>query len=291
MTTISSRYDINNYSSTVTAIIDKPDYYPIETVLRSNLLLIKWKLLGSFKSADLSNLIGTFRIHRKTPLGELEPVDFNLKVNNQKQNYIQFLDVPQSEFGYKIDVLNPVGVVKSTLQILEYTPPTTFINNSNPNMSSTYGNDQIVIDNSAIAAAILAGDAATISAINALPNNVADAIANNAMNTQVSPPLVIGTTAVGVLPSDPNRQVVEIANRGNTKMRIRVSNVAPAASTTYQNIDFTTELIAAVGAVGSIGYKAGGTWVASPEQAKSPIYIISDGAGGSIVTTTTVTAP
>jgi hypothetical protein len=289
---INPLFDPLNYLYRCGENIYKKDYQLIDKKFESFRLLIKWKVVGNFKGTKQSDLRGILRVHRDTPLGEMEPQDFtfNLSRVSPAKTYVQFLTLaPIPGFTYKIEALNPVGVEKSSLEISEYIPPPVFFQNNS--MSNTYGNDQIIIDNSAIAAAIVAGDTATINAINALPNNMADAIANNAMNTNVSAPLTINTSPTLALAADPNRQVVEIANRGNTKMRIRVSNVAPPASTTYQNIDFTTELIAAVGTVGSAGYKAGGTWVASPEQAKSPIYIISDAAGGTIVTTTTVTAP
>jgi hypothetical protein len=289
---INPLFDPLNYLYRCGENIYKKDYQLIDKEFESNRLLIRWKVVGNFKGTPQGNLKGVLRVHRKTPLGEIEPQDFtfNLSRVSPAKTYVQFLELsPVPGFTYKIEALNPVGVEKSSLEISEYIAPITFFTNNS--MSNTYGNDQIIIDNSALAAAIVAGDVATITAINALPNSVADAIANNAMNTNVSNPLTINTSPTLILAADPNRQVVEIANRGNTKMRIRVSNVAPAASTTYQNIDFTTELIAATGAVGSPGYKAGGTWVASPEQAKSPIYIISDAAGGTVVTTTTVTAP
>jgi hypothetical protein len=289
---INSLFDPLNYLYRCGENIYKKDYQLIDKEFESNRLLIRWKVVGNFKGTLQSDLRGVLRIHRKTLLGDMEPQDFtfNLSRVSPAKTYVQFLNLsPVPGFSYKVEALNPVGVEKSFLEISEYIPPSTFpINNS---MSNTYGNEQIIIDTSALAAAIVAGDAATIAAVNALPNNLADAIANNAMNTNVSAPLTINTSPTLALAGDPNRQVVEIANRGNTKMRIRVSDVAPPASTTYQNIDFTTELIAAVGAVGSASYKAGGTWVASPEQAKSAIYVISNAAGGTIVITSTVTAP
>lgn len=289
------KYDETNYLKHGAVIIGTSDFRQLETLFYASTLLIKWQTIGSFKSLNSSDLIGTIRLSRDTPLGAERPRDYQIKVDRLTKNedpYINFLEFNlDSELPYLLSISNPVGVPKTQIEIWEYQPPANFLNSNNVNMSGTYGNDQIIIDNSAITAAIAASNVTTVAAINALPGNIADSIANNAMTTSISNPIAIGITPVTVFAAAANRQVVEIANRGNTKLRVIVSDAPPVTGTTYANAPFTVELIAAVGAVGSAGYKPGGTWVADTEQAKSAIYVISDNPNGSIVTTVTATAP
>lgn len=288
--TTSPQFDIDNYSPKRNFIINN-DFQLLDVTFESSILLVKWKTLGTFKGAEQSNLIGTFRILRNTPLGELEPLDIQLKVFRKKE-YIQFTSIPSNEFGYQIEILNPVGIIRTEVIIQEFIPPINYLNPLQVSqMGTTYGNDPSG-DNSALIAAIASGDAAQIAAINALPNNVADAIANNQMFSAVSAPISVGTGFINVIPSDPNRQALEVANRGNSKLKLFISNVAPASGLTFLTANSNTvELIAATGTLGTNGYKPGGTWVANPEQAKSAVYAISDNANGSVVISTTVTAP
>jgi hypothetical protein len=293
---ISSKYDINNYSKKGSLIIGTQSDLNVGQLLdrytfESSLLLIKWSTVGVWKGSQLSNLIGTIRVLRDSPLGELEPIDYQLRVSPKKA-YIQFLTL-NPELPYQLEVFNPDGIAKTNLEIWEFIQPINYLN-SNNSMSGTYGNDpiQVNVDNSALAAAIVAGDMATIQAINALPNNMADAAANNAMQTLDPVIASVGASFSNAVASNPNRQAIEVSNRGGTKIKIYTGTTAPATSATFANTgNDVIELVAATGTPGTPGYKAGGTWVATEAQSKSAVWLISSAAGGSVTISQTVTAP
>lgn len=144
---INSKFNLENYSQSINVIIDTNPYPRIETVLFSNLLLVKWSLLGNFKSAEQSDLLGTLRVHSETPLGILQPIDYQLSVNTSKTNYIQLLNVINRECGYQIEVINPIGVVKSSLSVSEYINPVSYlIKNKQLAVGDTFINNLVQIE-------------------------------------------------------------------------------------------------------------------------------------------------
>jgi hypothetical protein len=274
MQQISSRYDISNYSSSISLIIDRPDYPKIETELFASLLLIKWQLLGKFKvQLNQQNLIGTIRIYRVTPLGELEPIDYQLKVSDTDKQYIQFIDIPYSEFRYKIKVSNPTGVVKSKLQIFEYKQPS--------NMPPSF--DNVSLDLSGLTAATT-GNATALGAIaqtlSVQPDLIADAIANNKMLVDNLPIVAVGIAVVTALLPDRTRQAVSLKNQSTgNKIKLWICDILPAGVTSYSSDGYIVELI------------PGGSYECQDKEGKSSIFAVSNTAGAKLAITTTRTAP
>jgi hypothetical protein len=113
------KYDPNNYLKHQTIPIIQ-DNHKINESFGSSLLRIKWWGTGITKILPLPDLIGTFRIHQTTPFGDLEPEEYQVKISDSKKIYVQFLTIRRPDFKYRIEVLHPVGITRSHLEIWEY---------------------------------------------------------------------------------------------------------------------------------------------------------------------------
>jgi len=118
---INPKYDLNNYIKHTTIPV-LTDNQQISELFRSDLLRIKWfsTPLGRLPADNK----GSLRIHQKTPLGNLKPIDFPLIVDTAKDVYIQFLQIsPKPDFEYEIEIISPIGMTRSLIEIWEYTLP------------------------------------------------------------------------------------------------------------------------------------------------------------------------
>lgn len=129
---INTKYDPNNYLKHL-AVSVISDNQKINQLFGSYSLRVRW-WHDNPKMSPQSDLIGTLRVHMDTPFGAVEPRDYQFKISSHKQIYVQFLTIPIPEFEYKIEVIHPVGLTRSKIELWEYISPKTFIdyNSSNP---------------------------------------------------------------------------------------------------------------------------------------------------------------
>jgi hypothetical protein len=147
------KYDPNNYRKRNPLIIFNKDYQKIDELFGSALLMIRWQIIDRIKLPQLP-LIGTIRARTITPLGELEPHDYQLKVTDKPipfKPFVHFLSIVNPEFEYSLEINNPTGVAKTSIEIWEYIEPTNYLNQS-PIIMPTFQPE----DNSAIIAALQA---------------------------------------------------------------------------------------------------------------------------------------
>jgi hypothetical protein len=121
---INPKYDPNNYLKHL-AIAVITDNQKINQLFGSYLLMIKWWAINTEKILPKPDLIGRLRIHLSTPFGELEPQEYSLRVSDHKRVYVQFLTIPQPDYQYRIEVIHPVGIARSMLEVWEYVDPYT----------------------------------------------------------------------------------------------------------------------------------------------------------------------
>jgi hypothetical protein len=132
---INPKYDPTNYLKHL-AIPVITDNQKINQLFGSYLLRVRW-WHDNPKVSLPSDLIGTLRVHTDTPFGALEPRDYRFKVSSHKQIYVQFLTIPIPEFEYKIEVIHPVGLTRSKIELWEYMPPQIFTENNLASSSSS----------------------------------------------------------------------------------------------------------------------------------------------------------
>jgi hypothetical protein len=156
---INPKYDPSNYLKHL-AVAVITDNQKINQLFGSYLLRVRW-WHDNPKLLPQSDLIGTLRIHTETPFGALEPKDYQFKISSHKQIYVQFLTIPIPEFEYKIEVIHPVGLTRSKIEIWEYIRPITY-NTSQVNPMAIH-QPQATQNNDALIAAINAGTAAEIA--------------------------------------------------------------------------------------------------------------------------------
>lgn len=118
-----SKYDPNNYTKHSAKLIYKKDgFQKLDTLFRSYLLVIKWGVMGNNKlPVDPTNpLVGTIRRRMSTPLGDVEPIDYRLRVSKSSKYPIQFLKIDNPDFDYSLEILNPIGIEKTSIEIWEF---------------------------------------------------------------------------------------------------------------------------------------------------------------------------
>jgi hypothetical protein len=154
---LSPKYDLNNYIKHL-AVPVITDNQRIKQLFRSSLLRVKWNHNPLNKQAF--NDVGILRIHIDTPFGLLRPQDYQLQVDVVKKTYVQFISIsPKPEFNYEIEIISPVGMTRSMIEIWEYVEPKS---PSNQVTMPTY-QPQRPQDNSDLVAAINAQTAATVA--------------------------------------------------------------------------------------------------------------------------------
>jgi hypothetical protein len=124
-----SKYDPNNYTKHGAKLIYKKDgFQKLDTLFGSYLLMVKWGVMGNNKlPANPTNpLIGTIRRKMSTPLGDVEPKDYHLHVSTLSKYPVQFLTIDNPDFQYSLEILNPIGIEKTSIEIWEYIPPITY---------------------------------------------------------------------------------------------------------------------------------------------------------------------
>jgi hypothetical protein len=281
--TQSNRFDPNNYTKHRPVNVYR-DYHKLGK-FGSSLLMIRWQTALNPKVSQ-SPLIGTIRARTITPLGELEPHDYQLKVTVGTKPFIQFLTPPTSEFEYELEIKNPVGIDKSSIEIWEYVDPLTYLNQNQPVGHSSAQSPSF--DPTALVAATAANTAAIgtmVTAINAQPSLIADAIDNNQYDTSaVNPPPVVGIVAALVLSADTTRVKANFRNESisaNHKIKIFASTVPltipQLAAINYSTLNSLDELL------------KGDSWESIDGESKSNFYAISATAGANLAITTTKT--
>jgi hypothetical protein len=155
------KYDPNNYTKHGVILIYKRDgYQKLDKLFGSGLLMIKWARMGVNKlssTSDLNNLVGTIRLKMSTPLGDFEPRDYQLSVGQSQKPFIQFLDIPNPDFEYTLEILNPTGIEKTSIEIWEYNSPQSFL-------PMPLSKQQPPQDNTSLVAALAANTVAQSSA-------------------------------------------------------------------------------------------------------------------------------
>ena len=237
---INPKYDPSNYLKHL-AVAVITDNQKINQLFGSYLLRVRW-WHDNPKMSPQADLTGTLRIHTETPFGALEPRDYQFKISSHKQIYVQFLTIPIPEFEYKIEVIHPVALTRSRLELWEYIPPQTFANPQTnmpfyPEGSSTPIADPALIAavnaSTAASASNAAGIAAITVAINAQPTAIANAINNDSTKTLLPELFAVDTVPVLVLAKNALTRGANISNQGNTKVKLWCGDDPIAASTAY----------------------------------------------------------
>lgn len=99
----------------------------LDVPLNSRKLLIKWHCLKSSIPNDKSNakaklpesLNGSCEMRVKTPIGDLFPEQFALKIAVGNDKLIQFLEIPDNEIEYYLHFRNPPTIDKSFVEVWE----------------------------------------------------------------------------------------------------------------------------------------------------------------------------
>jgi hypothetical protein len=279
---INPKYDSNNYLKHLSVAVIT-DNQKINQLFGSYLLRVRW-WHDNPKVSPQSDLIGTLRVHMDTPFGAVEPRDYQFKISSHKQIYVQFLTIPIPEFEYKIEVIHPVGLTRSKIELWEYKTPVNYQTESSVGHSSA----QSSFDPTSLVAATNANTLAigtVVSALNAQPALIADAIDNNSYDTSaVNPPPVIGTVATLVLAADITRVKANFRNESgsnNKTIKIFASTVplttAALAAISYNTLNSLDELL------------KGDSWESLDGESKSNFYAIAAVAGANLAITTTRT--
>jgi hypothetical protein len=281
------KYDPNNYLKHQTIPIIQ-DNHKINESFGSYLLMVKWWFMDTRKLPQ-SNQTGILRIHQKTPFGNLEPQNYQLRLSNHKDIYVQFVNIPKPDFEYKIEVLHPDGIAKSWLEIWEYIDPLIISSNPTPmNYIGVPGSDPALLAATQANATAIASLATTMAS---QPGAIADAIANNAMIDENFPNTLVGSTLMQLLSIDQTRQSVFITNWHTVAIKLWKSTAPLAASTVYSS-DGAFITLDPAKVIGGILIQ-GGVATLDADEAKQNIYAIGNGAAGTkgVAITLTRTAP
>ena len=220
---INPKYDSNNYLKHQ-AIPVITDNHKINQLFESYLLRIKW-WYDNAKALPQSNFIGTLRIKITTPLGELEPTDYQIKISSHKQIYVQFLQIPKPDFQYSIEVIHPVGITRSRLEIWEYVKPiTTIIKMSDSYVPQFNNNPDMQAGLNAIAAAVTANANTVVSAIQAADLELP---MENFQYTRVIDESFSFLTSR--IDADQNRESISFSNTGEWSMKVSLAPIAENA--------------------------------------------------------------
>jgi hypothetical protein len=270
---LNPKYDPNNYVK-LPAVIITSQSRKLDQLFGSPLLLVKWKLIGNFKTTNQTNLNGVIRVSVETPLGSLEPDDYSLRISRPQKQFIQFLRIPRPDFPYSLEIFNASGIEKSSLEIWEYIEPQSFLNSM-----PTYDNSE-ALDLSGL----IAATADNASAINALasamgdqPEEIADAIANNAVQVINQPSVTVGTNLIQLFTANNNRQSCTVKNNGSNRIRLWIGGTLPNTVTGYNSAGSLVTL------------NSGGSYeFVNPDQ-KSNCWAVAQGANGDISVTSSLT--
>ena len=222
---LNPKYDENNYIKHL-AVPVITDSQKINQFFSSSLLRVKWFHQPLNKQAFDPN--GFLRVHVKTPFGKLKPVDYRCNVDLAKDTYIQFIQLsPLPEFSYEIEIISPVGMTRSMVEIWEYIPSQT------PTMSGFDSPVNILVDTASI-----------VSAINQ------DNDDKSAITVAESQSSVITGTSAGTLPSNTgliiaaNPLTSEVMLVNPTVHSIKIFAAMPAIGASYSSLtQYTAELV------------------------------------------------
>jgi hypothetical protein len=228
-----------------------------------------------------ANFSLTFTQKCQLPFGELAPIIHT--VPSSVEGFYQLVPV-RIDLPFELELkVPPVG--SSALVTIQYQPdPITYSNQSMGHSSAQQG----AFDPTALVAATAANTAAIgtmVSAINAQPGLIADAIDNNAYDTSaVNPPPVVGLVATLVLAADTTRVKANFRNESASSsktIKIFASTVpltsAALALINYSTLNSLDELL------------KGDSWESLEGESKSNFYAISAAAGANLAITTTRT--
>ena len=253
---INPKYDSNNYFKHQ-AIPVITDNHKINQLFESSLLRIKW-WYDNLKPLPQSDFIGTLRIKVTTPLGELEPTDYQLKISSHKQVYVQFLQIPNPDFQYSIEVIHPVGITRSRLEIWEYVKPITTLTK----MSESY-----IPQNSALPQATI--DQLTV-AMNENTTSITQAIAAADAELPIANFQFDRSTgfkfdnARNTIESDQLRESISFNNTGTSSLKVCLSPIAEG--TLYSDVMSFEEPLIPVG--GRLSFDG--------DAAKGAFYLITE---------------
>lgn len=266
---MNAKYNPNNYRKIPPFALLSGENFLTHT-FTSSLLLVRW---WAMKGGERGELSGIIRVVISTPVGDFEPIEYELTINPQRKQYIKFLSIPNDGNEYKLEVIQS-DRLKSTLSISEYLP--LIPNQFNP-MAPTYPLDP----SSSIPLPPSANDLAQTAALNTLVANTA------ALNTAMSPAYItlekifnIPTADVPLLinaKSDKTKGV-QIINTGNTNIKFWIQDGALANAIYATNNAFDMEL------------RPNAVWEVPPELNKSNIYALAK-VNPSAVSMTVVSIP
>lgn len=232
------------------------DFNPITHIFSSNLLLIKW--VGSGNNEELSGII---RVVRVTPVGELEPLDYPLKIYTQKKQYIRLVSVSNDGNEYKIEVIQP-KFLKSTLSISEFMPPTYSLDDS------TSANDAAM---QASLTAIQTSSAAQLTALNTVVSQTNEGRPSTLASSNVS---VSATTVSTVVTKSEKNRGVMITNTGLQNVKFWIQDTALTPVPVYAtDLNFEMEL------------RPNSVWEVPPELVRSNIYALAKAATSTLAVT------
>lgn len=215
------------------------------------------------------------------PFGELAPIVHT--VPSSVEGFYQLVPV-RIDLPFELELSVPPSG-SSALVTVQYQPdPITY---SNPIMGHSSAQSP-GFDPTALVAATAANTAAIgtmVSAINAQPGLIADAIDNNDYDTAaVNPPPVVGTVATLVLPADITRVKANFRNESNSNnQRVKifastaVMTATALAALNYNTLNSLDELL------------KGDSWESLDGESKSNFYAIAAASGANLAITTTRT--
>jgi hypothetical protein len=272
---INPKYDPSNYTKH-SPIIIIADYQQIDKLFRSYLLLIKWKVHGTSKALDSASNVGIIRQLVETPLGKEVPKDFQLQVSKVNEVYTQFLSI-SSDWEYQLSILNPVGIAKTSIEIWEYHEPQTYLNPSMPFFPE--GTSTPAPADPALLAAVAANAAATaglVTAMNAQPAAIANAVNNDTSKTLPPEQFLVDVVPVLVLAKNNLTRGANISNQGNNKIKLWCSDDPIAPGTSYNSTGYLFHM------------EGKGSYEIPEPFYKSNVWAVANNAGGQISTTRSI---